>query len=393
MNKTTNQGEQAAQQLFTLLKKSVRTLNPYHVEPAMPRVKLDANENNWLAGRFQPALQDRLKELALHQYPDSECLALREKLAALHQVEREQVITGVGSDQIISWVIQAFVEAGDRVLVMDPTFSMYEIDTLMAGGLPVRVPLGEGFVFQPEPFLAKAREVQPKVVFLTNPNNPTGGVIAPEVLRPLVTELAQLNCVIALDEAYYEFYGETVADLIDTYPQLIVLRTLSKAYGLAGVRAGYALASETMMDALGRVKPPYHMSGLDQLAALVCLEQAEALQSVLREVIQWRETIEKALQALAKEGEEGILEVFPSRANFLLIRTPLAAKIDKRLRETGILVRSYGESGPLGNCLRVTVGTQEENEEMLAVIREVLLPMTEKIPSAIDAGIEKEGGG
>ncbi|MEN1760674.1 histidinol-phosphate transaminase [Anoxynatronum sibiricum] len=387
---STDQQTQAAQQLFSLLKKSVRTLNPYHVEPAMPRIKLDANENNWLAGRFQPILQERLESLPIHQYPDSDCLALREKLAALHGVDREQVITGVGSDQIISWVIQAFVEAGDQVLVMDPTFSMYEIDTLMAGGEPVRVPLGEGFVFQPEPFLEKARETMPKVVFLTNPNNPTGGVIAPEVLRPLLASLAQLRCVIAIDEAYYEFYGETVADLIDTYPQLIILRTLSKAYGLAGVRAGYALASEAMMDALGRVKPPYHMSGLDQLAALICLEHADALQPVLQKVIGWRETMEKEMKALALQEGEDRLRVFPSRANFLLIRTPLAAKLDQRLRESGIMVRGYGESGALANCLRITVGTETENKELLAVLQEVFQPPAGR---STEKPAEKEGKG
>ncbi|SMP55033.1 histidinol-phosphate transaminase [Anoxynatronum buryatiense] len=384
MKNTTDQQTQAAKQLFSMLKKSVRTLNPYHVEPDMPRIKLDANENNWLAGRFQPILKERLENLPIHQYPDSDCLALREKLAALHGVGQEQVITGVGSDQIISWLIQAFVEAGDQVLVMDPTFSMYEIDTLMAGGEPVRVPLGEGFVFQPEPFLEKARDTMPKVVFLTNPNNPTGGVIAPEVLRPLLASLSTLNCVIAVDEAYYEFYGETVADLIDIYPQLIVLRTLSKAYGLAGVRAGYALASEAMMDALCRVKPPYHMSGLDQMAALICLEEAEALQPVLQEVIRWRETIEKEMQALAFQVGPDRLRIFPSQANFLLIRTPLAAKIDQRLRENGIVVRGYGESGALANCLRITVGTDNENEELLEVIRDVFRASAEKPAATAD---------
>ena len=350
--------------LFHLLKKSVQTLNPYHVDPVMPKIKLDANENNWLAGKFQPALKDLLGSLPIHHYPDTECTALRHQLAELNKVKAEQVVTGVGSDQIIAWIIQAFVEQGDRVQVMDPTFSMYEINTQMLGGIPVRVPLAEGFVFEAASFLAKAKEEKPKVVFLTNPNNPTGGVIPQEELEPLIKELADLDCVIAVDEAYYEFYGETAAGLIDTYPQLIVLRTLSKAYGLAGVRAGYALASEAMMDAIARVKPPYHMSSLDQMAALVCLNQVEEVKPILQNIIQWRSQMEEALKEMD-------LTVFPSRANFLLVRTPLASKIDKRLQEEGILVRAYGESGPLANCLRITVGTEEENQLLLEAFKKM----------------------
>ncbi len=356
--------EQTNDPLFHLLKKSVQTLNTYHVDSVMPKIKLDANENNWLAGKFQPALKDLLSSLPIHHYPDTECTALRHQLAVLNDVKMEQVVTGVGSDQIIAWIIQAFVEQGDRVQVMDPTFSMYEINTQMLGGIPVRVPLGEGFVFDPASFLAKAKEEQPKVVFLTNPNNPTGGVIPQTELTSLIKELAVLDCIIAVDEAYYEFYGETVAELIDTYPQLIVLRTLSKAYGLAGVRAGYALASQDMMEALSRVKPPYHMSSLDQMAALVCLNQVDEVKPILDNIIQWRDRLEEELTKLN-------LTVFPSRANFLLVRTPLASKIDKRLQEEGILVRNYGAAGPLTNCLRITVGTEEENQQLLDIIKKM----------------------
>lgn len=365
VTKMTKAIEKTKDPLFHLLKKSVQTLKPYHVEPVMPKVKLDANENNWLAGKFQPALKDLLSSLPIHHYPDSECTALRHQLAALNNVKAEQVVTGVGSDQIIAWIIQAFVEQGDRVQVMDPTFSMYEINTQMLGGIPVRVPLGEDFNFEPAPFLKKAKEERPKVVFLTNPNNPTGGVIPQEELVPLIKELATLDCVIALDEAYYEFYGETAAGLIDTYPQLIVLRTLSKAYGLAGVRAGYAMASEAMMEALARVKPPYHMSSLDQMAALVCLNQVEEVKPILQNILHWRHQLEEGLKEMN-------LRVFPSHANFLLVRTPLAADIDKRLREEGILVRFYGESGPLANCLRITVGTEDENRLLLRAFKKMM---------------------
>ena len=355
-------------QIDRLLRKSVRKLEPYHVDSVKPRIKLDANENNWIEGKFQPALKELISTFPLHQYPDSECLALRHKLALMNNVQPDQVITGVGSDQIIAWIIQAFVESGDRVLMMDPTFTMYEINTLMAGGIPIKVPLGKDFSFDAEAFLSKALEEAPKVVFLTNPNNPTGGSIPSDVLIPLIHELAKGDCVVAIDEAYYEFFGETAALEINRLDQLIILRTLSKAYGLAGIRAGYALASENMMKAVFRVKPPYHMSGLDQLAAMVCLDQAESLKPVLASVVAWRDKLADAFIAFQPPHR---IRVFPSKANFLLIHTADAAELDERLREQDILVRSYGSNGPLANCLRITIGTEAENEQLLEVIKKM----------------------
>ena len=352
-----------------LLKESVRQLTPYQVSPETPRIKLDANENNWLAGRFQPALKELLDTLPLHQYPDTDCLALRHKLALMNQVVPGQVITGVGSDQIIAWIVQAFVEKGDRVQMMDPTFAMYEINAQMAGAEPVKVPLGEGFTFQPDRFLEAAKISIPKVVFLTNPNNPTGGAISADDMAYMVEELSRIPCIIAVDEAYYEFHGETMAPFLNRHPRMIVLRTLSKAYGLAGVRAGYALGSEHMINALARVKPPYHMSSLDQLAALVCLEQAEEVKPLLDSVIHWREHIRECL--LEMDTREP-LEVFPSQANFLLARTPAASDLMQALKQEGIFVRGYGSEGPLADCLRVTIGTEKENRQLLDVVRNVL---------------------
>jgi histidinol-phosphate aminotransferase len=368
MQKEVTDMNEKTSQIDSLLRKSVRQLEPYHVDSVKPRIKLDANENNWMEGKFQPALKELISTFPLHQYPDSECLALRHKLALMNNVHPDQVITGVGSDQIIAWIIHAFVESGDKVLIMDPTFTMYEINTLMAGGNPVKVPLGNDFSFDAEAFLAKALEENPKVVFLTNPNNPTGGSIPSDVLIPLIHELAKGNCVIAIDEAYYEFFGETAVTEINNIEQLIILRTLSKAYGLAGIRAGYAIASEAMMKAIFRVKPPYHMSGLDQLAAMVCLDQAESLKPVLDTVVAWRDKLADALRAFQLPHR---IRVYPSKANFLLIHTADAADLNERLREQDILVRSYGSNGPLADCLRITIGTEAENEQLLEVLEQM----------------------
>ena len=352
-----------------LLRENIQQLTPYQVIPETPAVKLDANENNWLAGWFQDELAKKIKEIPLHQYPDTDCRELRKKLAELNEVEHQQVLTGVGSDQIISWIIQAFVEPGDGVVTMNPTFGMYAIDTLMADGALLEVSLDQNFQFQPESFLTMIHEEGPKVVFITNPNNPTGGIIPRHVLEKVLLAIPA-ETVVVLDEAYYEFYGETLADQIMAYPNLIVLRTLSKAYGLAGVRVGYALASDEMIDAISCVKPPYHMSSLDQAAALACLEMIPKVKEELVNVIRWRENMKNFLIQLKNNGRDSQLEVFPSAANFLLIRTPHAEKLNHWLKEHRISVRGYGTEGILANCLRITIGTAEENVMLQETIEE-----------------------
>lgn len=351
-----------------LLRENIQQLKPYHVMPETPKVKLDANENNWLSGWFHKALTKRIKEIPLHQYPDTECTELRNKLAELNQVEDDQILTGVGSDQIIAWIIQAFVEPGDGVLTMNPTFGMYAIDTMMANGAIFEVPLDDQFQFQPEPFLTAIHEEGPKVVFITNPNNPTGGIISRATLIKLLRAIPP-DTIIVMDEAYYEFHGESLVDKIDEYPNLIILRTLSKAYGLAGVRAGYAMASENMIEAISCVKPPYHMSSLDQAAALVCLDMVPQIKEELNHVIHWREKMSDFFLLLNEKGMDPDLEIFPSAANFILIRTPRAQRLNATLRKNGISVRGYGNEGPLANCLRITIGTEQENSILQDIVK------------------------
>lgn len=354
--------------VYKLLRKNIQQLKPYDVMPETCEIKMDANENNWLNGWFQEAFAKRVEEIPLHQYPDTDCLEIRKKLATLNQVHSDQILTGVGSDQIIAWIIQAFVEPGDGVVTMHPTFGMYAIDTWMAEGSIIEVPLNECFQFQPEVFLTAIQQEDPKVVFITNPNNPTGGVIPRVTLNKLLREIPS-ETIMVIDEAYYEFYGESMVGKIEEYPNLIVLRTLSKAYGLAGVRAGYAMASEDMIKALSRVKPPYHMSSLDQTAALVCLEMVPQIKEELKKVIHWREKISLFFFQLKKEATDTELEIFPSATNFLLIRSPQAEKLNATLKKHGIRVRGYGTQGVLANCLRITIGTEKENRKLQEVVK------------------------
>ncbi|SDJ85321.1 histidinol-phosphate transaminase [Natronincola ferrireducens] len=351
----------------SLVKKSVKSLIPYRVEECQDAIKLDANENNNVAYLLNQKIAKALMELKVNQYPDSDCCRLRGQLGRELGLSPQQLLMGCGSDQLISLVINSFVGEGDKVLTLTPTFGMYKLSTQIAGGATVEVPLGEDFTFDFYSFMKALRRESPKVIFLTTPNNPTGGIIPREQLIKII-EYA--NAIVVVDEAYYEFCGETVIDLVNYYPNLVVLRTLSKGYGLAGARVGYAAGGRGIMGILYKVKPPYNVSSISQLAAQVCLDNRGFIEAEIQEVIKEREKLRTALEAMG-------MKVYKSYGNFLLCRLDKAKEMYNYLLENKVLVRYFGEEGPLAGCLRITIGTKEENQLVLKLLQEILDVTTE----------------
>lgn len=353
-----------------LVKKSIQQLTPYEAKELKGMIRLDANENTRASYLLNQKIGRALMEVPVNQYPDSDARELRKVLGKELMVSPEKIIVGCGSDQLISMILQAFIDPGDKILTQAPTFSMYKISNQIAGGETMEVPLEEGFKFNLSSFLRAIGENRPKIVFLTNPNNPTGGVIPREQIIKIIE---CTNGLVVVDEAYYEFYGESVVDLTGYYHNLMVLRTLSKAYGLAGARVGYGIASREVIDILNRVKPPYNVSSLDQQAALVCLENKAALEGMIEEILSERRRLEALM------GEIEGIEVFESHGNFILIKLKKARGLYEHLFHNGLLVRYFGEQGPLAGCLRVTVGTEKENNTFLGLLDEYLnvTPMSE----------------
>ncbi|NLM04263.1 MAG: histidinol-phosphate transaminase [Clostridiales bacterium] len=346
-----------------LVRKNIRKLMPYKVNIYDDVVKLDANENNDLAHGFNEEIAEALLDLKINEYPDSDCWALRRQLADKLSLLPEELIIGAGSDQIISMIINAFVDPGDNILTFSPTFSMYRIGTELVGGNTYEYELDSQFKLDYDGFIKKVEEDKWKIIFLTNPNNPTGGIIPRhEIIR--ILDIA--NAIVVVDEAYYEFYGETVIDLIRKYPNLIVLRTLSKAYALAGARVGYGAGSKELLDILYRVKPPYNVTNLSQVAAKICLENQDMMMESVKKIILEREAMEKELGSI-----EGI-KVYESHANFLLCRIERAKDLYEYLLERGVLIRCFGDQGPLANCIRITIGIADENQLVLGIIKEFM---------------------
>lgn len=346
-----------------LVRENIKGLIPYEVKECENIAKLDANENNNVAYLLNQKLAKAIMGLKVNQYPDTDCCELRSMLGKELRLAPQQLMIGCGSDQLISIIINAFVGNGDKILTHTPTFGMYRITAQIAGGTTVEVPLGKDFVFDLYSFLQAIRKEEPKVVFLTNPNNPTGDIIPREQIIKIV-EFAK--GIVVVDEAYYEFYGESVIDLVNYYPNLIVLRTLSKGYGLAGARVGYGAASKQLMGILYKVKPPYNVTSLSQLAAKICLENKDMMKQAIEEIIREREIMSSQLKNIPN------IKVFKSYGNFVLCRLEKAKEINDFLMKNKVLVRYFGEEGPLAGCIRISIGTKEENQLVVKLLMEVL---------------------
>ncbi|MCK9268612.1 MAG: histidinol-phosphate transaminase, partial [Alkaliphilus sp.] len=297
--------------LNSLVKDNIKSLLSYKVEEHADMIKLDANENNNASYLLNEKLVEAIMELKINEYPDSDCVELRAMLAEEFDLDIEQIMVGCGSDQLIALIMDTFIGSGDKMLTHVPTFGMYKIGTQIAGGITVEVPLNEDFSFDLDGFVEAMEREEPKVIFLTNPNNPTGNIMSAEQ----IIKIAQLSKgVVVVDEAYYEFYGESVIDLVNEYENLIVLRTFSKAYGLAGARVGYGVASKQLMDILYKVKPPYNVASLSQIAAKVCLMNKDIMYNTVREIVKEREKMINSLKEILG------FRIFESHANFVLCK-------------------------------------------------------------------------
>ena len=349
--------------LNSLVKDNIKNLSPYKVEEYADIIKLDANENNNAAYLLNEKLGKAIMQLEINKYPDSDCTELRDMLAEELNLDTRQIIVGCGSDQLISLIMSAFIGDGDKMLTHIPTFGIYKIAAQIAGGTTIEVPLNEDFSFDLNSFVEVMEREKPKVIFLTNPNNPTGNIIPGEQ----ITKIVQLSKgIVVVDEAYYEFYGESVIDLVNEYENLIVLRTLSKAYGLAGARVGYGVASRQLTDILYKIKPPYNVASLSQLAAKICLEYKGILHGTVRGIVEEREKMTDSLERVPN------LRIFKSHANFILCKLDNAKKVYDYLLDNRVLVRYFGERGPLANCLRISIGTKEENEQVVGLLKNLM---------------------
>lgn len=349
--------------VLDLARPEIRAMQPYssaRMEASGGQILLNANESAWAPFGEAGA--------GCNRYPDPQPAALVQALAALYGVRQDQLLVGRGSDEAIDLLVRAFCRAGeDAILIQPPTFGMYAVCACIQGADVIEVPLAADFTLDVDAVLA-ALTPAVKLVFVCTPNNPTGQVIAPAAIERLAQALAG-RALLVIDEAYVEF-AETpsLVGLIDRHEHVGILRTLSKAWALAGARVGTLLANAGVIALLRRIMPPYPLPLPCVDAALAALSvdgQAQA-RGHIAQVRAERARMHEALSALP-----GVREVLPSQANFLAVRFDDAAGAYQRLFAAGIVVRDVRRYPHLGDALRITIGTPEENARVLDVLSDI----------------------
>lgn len=329
-------------------------------------VKLASNENPYGPSPLAvKAMQDELANL--HYYPESGCYYLRNKLAEHHGVEADRLIFGNGSDEVVALLTMAFLSVGTNIVCSQHTFIRYEMGAMSMGAATRHVPLKD-WHHDVDGLLA-AIDAETRFVFIGNPDNPVGTALNANETRRLLENVPP-NVLVVLDEAYYEFakddedYPDSVSWLAD-FPNLVISRTFSKAYGLAGIRLGYALGHPDVWNALDRVRPPFNVNRLAQVGAMAALDDADHL----------RRTIDgnRAEKLRLYEGLKGLgLEFVESRTNFVLVNMKRPAlPLYESLLQRGVIVRPMGIY-QLPQHLRVSVGLPHENDAFIAALAQVL---------------------
>ena len=341
-----------------MIRENVQALHAY-VPGEQPQeagwVKLNTNENPFLHPSVVEAVAEAATD-ALRLYPDPLCLELRAAVSARYGVPPEQIICGNGSDELLTLAIRATVGEGDRVAFPDPTYSLYETLTRIQNAFPVPVPLGAEWELPVDELAAAGA----KLTFVVNPNAPTGTPYALETLEALA---ARVTGVLLVDEAYVDFGGETALPMIARHENVLVLRTMSKAFGLAGVRLGYAFGPPALIEALYKIKDSYNVDRLTQVAGVAALGA-------------WDEAAERNRQLAARRERVAALlserfgwRVWPSAANFLLADTSPrpAREVYEALKAQRILVRYFARPR-LDNCLRITIGSDSEMDALVTAV-------------------------
>jgi histidinol-phosphate aminotransferase len=337
-----------------LLRKNIRTLKAYSAREVPCRVKLDANESPYSF----PSLLESVKIIPTNRYPDPEGKTLKSRAARRWKVKSEQILLGNGSDELIYYLITTF---GGPVLFPTPTFSMYGIIAQSLGEEVIGVPLDENFDLDVRSMIAAIKGRRPKIIFLSTPNNPTGNRFLYERILKIIKAS---RGIVVIDEAYQPFSNQkNMPLLIDKHKNVSIMRTMSKI-GFASLRVGFLLGNTELIEAVNRVRLPFNLNSFSQLIA------SEALRNYGE--------IKKTLDVLKRERRRLFTEMkridgvtpYPSDANFILFRVHDSASVFRGLLAEGVLIREMGDA--VKDCLRVTVGTPEENSLFLEALRKVL---------------------
>lgn len=338
--------------IYKILRPHILNIKPYSSArdeySGHDGIFLDANENPY----------GSLTGEAFNRYPDPYQQEIKSKLALVKGVSPKQIFLGNGSDEAIDLLVRAFCRPGiDNIILLPPTYGMYEVSASINDIAITKVNLTEDFQLRPKEILAAVDE-NTKIIFVCSPNNPSGNKMKRESILEI---LLGFEGLVVVDEAYIDFSDEeSFTEELSQYPNLLVMQTFSKAWGLANLRIGMAFASEEIIRILNLIKPPYNISGLTQEKVLDSLAKATEINRVVKVILEERKHLQRELEAFPF-----VKKVYPSDANFLLVKVPNAKKMYDDLVSKKIILRDRSKVVLCEDCLRITVGTREENEAFL----------------------------
>ncbi len=354
--------------LRKLVRENIKKLKPYSSARSEfsgdAKIFLDANENSF--GSSLPSSFGEGLWVRYNRYPDPMQWELKRKIGTIKNIAAENILLGNGSDECIDLLIRAFCEPKeDNIIICPPTYGMYEVYAHINAIELKEVPLQQNFQLNLEA-LENAIDENTKLMFLCSPNNPTGNSLESEDVEMV---LNNFDGIVIVDEAYINYSRQRsfISHLKD-YPNLVVMQTFSKAWGLAALRLGMNFASKEIIEILNRIKPPYNINGETQQLAIKALDCLEAVNEMIKETVKEREILMKEISALPI-----VQKVYPSDANFLLVKIENATDVYNYLKEKGIIVRNRSNVILCEDCLRITVGTPRENIELLKELKSLIL--------------------
>jgi histidinol-phosphate aminotransferase len=338
-----------------LLRDNIKKLIPYASArdefSGLAHIFLDANENS-LGSAISPPF---------NRYPDPHQVKIKDRLSQIKGLPAGNIFLGNGSDECIELLYRAFCNPGkDNVIIHPPTYGMYEVSAHIHDAEVRRAPLTENFQLD-LPAMEELVDEQTKIIWICSPNNPTGNAFNHQDIEMV---LNNFDGIVVIDEAYVNFSRQQsfIRELTE-YPNLVIMQTLSKAWGLAGLRVGMAFASEKIIEVMNRIKPPYNIGQATQELVLEALNSTNEVNEMIKEIVSMRNELAGKISRLSS-----VLNVYPSEANFLLVKIKEARKVYEMLLSKGIVVRDRSSAPGCEDCLRITVGTKEQNEKLISTL-------------------------
>ena len=343
------------------LNEKVKNLTPYEPISGTYKIRLDANESFLkFPKEIEEEMVEALKNTAFNRYPDPNATKLVEGFSKYFNVDANCVTAGNGSDEIISVIMNAFLQKGDKILTLEPDFSMYRFYAEIAECESVKYQKNENLDVDIDEVISLANKEKVRIVIFSNPCNPTSRIVTRDDVRKLINSVDSL---VVLDEAYMDFADESLLDEFQNYDNLIILKTCSKALGSAALRLGFAVANKTLTNVIRAVKSPYNVNSVSQALGEVLFSHPDYIDECIETVVKSRKELYSAILEIKSDKIERIYE---TNTNFVFMKVKNAKQVFEKMKENSIIIRN------MGDYLRITAGSKQENEKMLETLKKVL---------------------